>query len=1143
MATPHLNPSSDLIKLLSSLGLDTEQDNGGAQQQHEPLGPDPLVVARGRLTKLKADIDALAPLLKSLVDEGSSSPGEQVALRIQPPITSTSHTDSPPLLRLAAGQTWQEASAAAAKASRQPCSYLPFDSAAQAADYLRTLLTQLTQHFESLRSTLVAEAQERIRQTLAAASKDPAALADAAAGRERQVVDEDGRILNEEGLPFVDPTERIAESAAASSTNGTDRGSTVAPFKPQQTLEGEDRKKWIDHIFSRFEGLADEDDDEDEGEDAEDAKEGDVARKAPRTDPLSTPPPPPPPPQVKPLKSALKASPAPPLTTDSKFGHQGIRRGFLNMNPSSPAAVSSSDPIEARFDEVAPAAASMPMSRSHSQGESRSREREEEANVEAMTQSMTGLESFGAPTAASPAKSKKKSVRIQSPERSRKPATRAPADISASSAAASSSSSSADPDAGVEDEAARIVSLLGPEVVAGTERGEEALKSLRDEQAQAEEAARRQVEEIKRKKREQEENKAKGPAVGLSVMERPRGAAPSGSGATAAAVSAAKQSAFKRGFLNRPPPRAAAAAAASATSSAPASASSSAAGPRESLGMSALDRSLISDVPLEAERESQGLPPAVPHARPSKAYREKLEKRREQGDAAAMEVDDGGTAGESVVVGTGKEASSGGGKGVRFQLDSAAVSHQEADDDDEDMEDDEVAELREGDTAELELDEHDEEAYARSAYASGDVADDESGHAGTLGGDDDDDEEDAAHDSDWSLDSYEHYSASDLADLEPTFTGLVSDLENAELAREYALAKARQMQERQTMSEERRKELAMAISGERMKEEERLARGGGGGGDKEDELWREDEIDGRDLVSAMGFEEEEIKKRREVDPPNRMSRFKASRIVQALGMGVDGVSGEASNRPSAGFRERGTEEDRRADEAGHELAHLLEGATNAGPGGAVPGAEASSSSRTAPGPSPVMVLPSMTPLRYPKAPSTSAARVSNLKESDRLPKGGVDLEGETDEDEKDDVLMDVMRARLEEKEYKEKKRLEKEAEAAAKGSDVAAAAKRAQQAPPPRSRWNGIDEDDRDTRSGVAMAAPPSIGGGAAKAKKRELPVSSSSSSGTDAEQPSAPAAAAASPPPAQEAAAPQQKMSRFKAARLAAAAAANQQS
>ena len=120
MATPHLNASSDLIKLLSSLGLDTEQDNGGdAAQHHQPLGPDPLVVARGRLTKLKADIDALAPLLKSLVEEGSSSDSGQVALRIQPPITSTSHSDSPPLLRLPPGQTWQEASAAAKHHAKQ----------------------------------------------------------------------------------------------------------------------------------------------------------------------------------------------------------------------------------------------------------------------------------------------------------------------------------------------------------------------------------------------------------------------------------------------------------------------------------------------------------------------------------------------------------------------------------------------------------------------------------------------------------------------------------------------------------------------------------------------------------------------------------------------------------------------------------------------------------------------------------------------------------------------------------------------------------------------------------------------------------------------------------------------------------------
>ncbi|PWN25750.1 hypothetical protein BDZ90DRAFT_61565 [Jaminaea rosea] len=1121
MATPHLNPSSDLVQLLSSLGLSTEQDNGQAAAQ--PLGPDPLVVARGRLTKLKADIDALAPLVKGLVDD-QVSPDCQIALRLDPPVTSSSHSESPPFLRLSPGQTWQSiaatAAAAAAMPSPRPASYMPFETTAQAVSYLQNLLARLTQHFESLRSTLVAEAQERIKQTLAAASKDPAAAL-MGASSDRQIVDEDGRILNEEGLPFVDPMETIQETPS-STISAQSQLAAVEAFKPQNALEGEDRKKWIDSVFSRFEGMTEDQEDE-EGEARETASE---QTAAPHQEAQRTRSPTPKPSQSKPLKSVLKASPVPPLTTSSKFGHQGIRRGFLNMNPSSPAAASSSDPLDKRFDEGSPT----PMPRSMSQSEGSARE--DEANVEAMTRSMQGLDNYGAP-AAHAAKSKKKSVRIQSPERGRKRGAKeeeaAPASASLkafSAAPADPATAAADPDAGVEDEAARIVDLLGPEIVSGTDRGEDALRGLREEQTQAEEMARKQVQQIQRKRQQQEENKAKGPAVGLSVLERPREAAAStsDSSSTATALNAAKQAAFKRGFLNRPPPSSKTAAANMPSPRPPV-----ATGPRQSLGMSALDRSLISDGPLEAERELQGLPSAVPHARPSKAYREKLE-RSSQGLKAQEGRGHGGARTRTgldgqVVVGTGKEGSGGDenaeGKGVRFQLDSSAM---EEDDDGDKQEEDDFAELLEGDTAELELDEHDEEAYARSAYASGDLIDED--------GADDEADEDGAHDSDWSLDSYEHYSASDLADLEPTFSGLVSDLENAELAREYALAQAKQMAERQEMSEERRKELAMAISGERMREEERMARGDDGG-----ELWREDEIDGRDLVSSMGFEDEEIKKQRSVDPPNRMSRFKASRIVQALGMGADGVANQTdSNRPSAGFRDRGTERDRRADEAGHELAHLLEGATNAGP---EPSAGPSSTSNRQPkegAPSPVMILPSLTPLRYPRSATSSStpARSSHLREGDRLPREGVDLEGETDEDEKDDELMNVMRVRLEEKQHREEQRANA---ATADPSDQAA--KRNPPRPPPlRSRWNGIDEDDRPNRSGVAMAAPPSIGGrsGSSLAKKRELPVSSGGS-GTDLE-PQAPPSLMPAAPAAPQNAASAPKMSRFKAARMAAAAA-----
>ncbi|PWN20369.1 hypothetical protein BCV69DRAFT_283242 [Microstroma glucosiphilum] len=1215
-----LSPSSDLAQLLSSLGVSTSS----SPTPSSSTGPDPLLIARSRLAALKTSIEYGTEQLKSLagITPLSASSGEgQVAIRTSPPITSKlsdaagGRKEPPPFVLIGEGEGG-EIGLACEGVERQGVSYTVFNSKHEAILATRQIVTGLIEHFETLRNHLVKEAKERIEETMQAAQAAGAVESPTGAGpssaslahlqpqapQPATLVDEDGRVLNEEGLPFVDLNEELPDEQNSGGA-GTSTRSILPTFEPQEKLTGEARKKWIESVFSRF-GQEDEEDEEvDEEEDGEGSTRPSVTSFGPSDTRISSPPlssrsaapsvPATPPvsrpsTEATPLRSVLKPS-SRPTTPRPSFGSSGIRKGFLNMNPSSPAAISSSDPLEAY--EAATEAASDDESGGGARGRAKTLKAEEER--------MSKSEELPSRSALGGVKERKrkKSVRIQSPgpsafreippiEGGNEASTALtsssssllpPAPVSSNARSASSLRNEEEDTVSLEAEAARILTLLGPEVVQGTPAGDEALRKLNLEEE--ERRAQLQAEEVRRlreeKKREAEKGREQRPAIGLQVKERERGTASTSAGATKvpAAVQNAKVSAFKRGFLNapyKPSPSASKASTSSSSSTKPTTASSP--GPKDpkvSLGMSALDRSLIKDAPLSQEREAKGLPPAVPHARPSKAYAEKLEKKQ-QADPITSAEEGAERLKAAKVVDTGSEE----GSKVRFKLAGTDGGDEDGDEQErrqveeqtasarqrrEDLEEAEAEEAHheaalvevDDDEDAGEIDEHDEEAYARAAYASGDHSDDEGDLSAAklrqrfdLFQDEDDEDE---HDSDWDLEDEDDYGPDDDEDNDPS--SLVTDLESAELARSYALAKSQQMASRSQMTEERRRDLERAISGELSRGRDADEEESGG------DLWTEEEIDGRDLSSVL--DPGEAAEREGAGPNTKMSRFRASRIVKALGMG-DGAVGKVPSRPEAGIKPGADEADRRADEAGHDLAHLLEGATNIGPEGST-GAHASTSrpSRGANGKEqeqdgdqpvpPVMILPSLTPLRFPRK-AGGPLRTEPLTEEDPLPREGVDLEGETDEDEKDDMLMDIMRARLQEKRDREERKAEG-------GSPANAAAK-------PRAKGeNGKRREEGDIGdSGKAMPAPPALKSSRVSSNpsvkesngtasllssngltppsnhSSSLVDASPSASGTKKSQSNSDADTRAPTAEASEEAEPKPKMSKFKAARLAAA-------
>ncbi|SJX64585.1 uncharacterized protein SRS1_15402 [Sporisorium reilianum f. sp. reilianum] len=582
---------------------------------------------------------------------------------------------------------------------------LPDPSRTMQVDYVRTTLTDAQMQLQARKSRYLSSAAE-LRQRIAPPSRKAgqASTSSAAAtsASEQHLVNENNEVLNEEGLPFYEPVEQITEEEATQN-----KKAYMQPFvraDNQQTADKEQRRQWLDEMLNKL-----EEEEKDADSDDEQPGEPETSKASPLTAPQTTPsaeeetrvvlrartPSPPPSPddlakpktlpeivsaaRPPPPKSALKPTAArPAIEQRPSFGAAGIRRGFLNLNPSSPGAIKSSYSWEDLEKEekkkqipASPTDSERP-SRSHTPTPlSRSNN-----NSSTMASSLLGrvTDAGSSPLTSGTSTPTKKSVRIKSPERAHpeaapgsgltplqralrssirvkenytEPATTSQSANDSSSKMAralESGSGTAEKrhrdDIGVEEEAERIVKLLGPDVVEGHPSAPPAdvLKKMQeaheeDQRNSTPEAiAARAKQEEQAREQERLQRLAEKPALGHSVMERPKTTRDQGQQVSMQVkAQQAKFSAFKAGFLNQkpatskfvpntPPPRKAGA---SSNTSAGVPAA-----PTQSLGMSALDRASLGDDELSERRQAMGLPAAVPHARPSKAYAEKMKQRQ-----------------------------------------------------------------------------------------------------------------------------------------------------------------------------------------------------------------------------------------------------------------------------------------------------------------------------------------------------------------------------------------------------------------------------------------------------------------------------------------------------------------------------------
>lgn len=738
-------------------------------------------------------------------------------------------------------------------------------------------------------------------------------------------VDERGRVLNEEGLPFVDVVESEAEAGGA--------GARAPPVAPPSAaaMAKDERRRWMDDVFAQLEReethAGDSDDESASGREPEQASDdespgatSDDASRPSSPPPAATPSTPLPSAQrPAPLRSVLKrtnSAASVSAATKPAAPTPGFQRGFLNLNPSSPGPERSNDPFlfaagvlptpqtEAPSPVLPqrPAAASAPTSPAPKGRKMRF------LNLNPSSPDADGVSSpldvAGAvsaapvvPSAMAEAKARassshtrfssaersadegdeerltrslelpagrRKQVRIKSPARpstsdspERRHFARGGRPLAAAAPVSARIDEAERKDA--EEEARRIVELLGP----GVARGHPNAPPNLDELERA-----RGKEQQERPPLPPVPPLPKGPTMKDAVVERKP------------ALQAAPM--FKRGFLNR--------SAAGPSKAARERAQQLPVAPRRSQGVSALERA----AQVDDEEEAKGRP-QLPHARPSKAFAEKLEKRR-AGEAleTASPADDDSPAE---------------GSRVRF-----------------------AAPAQDGE------------------------------------GESEPDPQPSSEDEAWMLSSDEE-SSIDLDALAPSFDSFVDDLQSAELVREYELAKA-----------------GLAASRERAAQRMLL----GGGGEAMDDT--DEEEDGTDIVPPERPEGEKV------------SRFKASRVARAAGF-AGSRSHELSTPRAEPSRE---EQDRRADEAGHELAHMLEDAQNVGPAGEDPDSDSQPPARGlgAPPPRVAMVIPTIAPVRYPK-------NARELLQGERV--GPVDLEGESEDE---DALQGVMRARLEEQEMR-----------------------------------------------------------------------------------------------------------------------------
>ncbi|KAN0062503.1 hypothetical protein ACQY0O_005034 [Thecaphora frezii] len=1080
----------------------------------------------------------------------------------------------PPLTRIAPGKSAIQVEVKDEKLERHAVTY-ERRSIQQAIDQLQSDKAAKKQRAASLRQKLTSSSAETLRQSLKEALAGVEGFDEAPGEKPGIVVNEKNQVLNEEGLPFFEPMEPVPDSpplrpsaAPSASTgdggkNGLSQGPKDASSRPpglilpfQRSAEErqktkEERRKWMDEIFGKLEkeeenrqNSDDDDDGDEEGGDSDDDDDDGGARErsamqvpshdhdsssasedegplSPRS-PLSenrvvlrrpTPTPPdsptqsrPPLPEISsaarppPPRSALKQqSEQPSMTKRPSFGSSGIRRGFLNLNPSSPGAIRSNFAAE----DLMPTE------------ERRSRP----LTVQPLDKSVVGQSGAAAGSSAEASGAStpsKKTVRIQSPERFREPSSalrqqdRHSGDGAAKSLSAlqralkevkkvheknagrsgeTAEKQHAD-DVGVEEEAARIVDLLGPGIVEG-HPGAPAKDVLDQMQRAFEEDKRTQIAEAlaERQKREEEEREferkkrlAEKPALGQTVVERQPGSSGPARGDAAAAVQKAKASAFKRGFLNQKPsfvpvnpPRARDTA---ATAAKPSSAAT--VPPTQSLGMSALDRAGLGDDDLSRRRQQMGLPAAVPHARPSKAYAEKMAKRQQGVDVDAEQDAD---AGEAAATKLQKEELARPTEGddqpregrVRF----APAPTESADAADAALEEEERAN---------EINPSAKHENAGSDNEDGEEVEDEIPIIRGEGADADDVEVEGEHDDDDDDDfDDEGYDTDDLLDLEPDMDyDVEAAFDDSELMREYAKAKAVLQ------------ELGLAPGGSQAGGSGSGARAAlAGGGDSDDEGEDDDDDDYEDdIVPLDATVEDQEYQGNTVDgskKKSKLSRFKADLANRSR----SNANGDAD-----------------ADEAGHQLAHLLANARNLGQSGhgPAPSSDALSLDGRQPWPGdeggvssgPVMIIPQLAPIKFAKG--------GDLVEGRTRP-GPVELVG-PESDEEDTKAELTMRSRLERMQWK-------------------------RDHPEEAKRLREKTQAERSVREGTA---PPAIR--SSKGKEKMLPGASTSDvaevavAAPPVAVPVSDAAVAPTQTGAQEEAVPQpappKKVSRFKAARMA---------
>lgn len=604
---------------------------------------------------------------------------------------------------------------------------LPDPSRTLQVDYVKATFRDAQMQLQARKSRYLSSAtelRERIAPELRKGVQGSNSSAAAMKASGEHMVNENNEVLNEEGLPFYEPVEQITEEEARQN-----KKAYMQPFvraDDQRTADKEQRRRWLDDMLNKFEEEEKDEDSDEEQQSPQQATDATSPVSAPTADAPSaeeetrvvlrarTPSPPPSPddlakpktlPEIvsatrpPPPKSALKASAArPAIVQRPSFGSAGIRRGFLNLNPSSPGAIKSSyswEDLEKEEKKQQPASPTDSERPSRSQTPTPSNR----SNNSTLALSLLGrvTDAGSSPLTSGTSTPTKKSVRIKSPERAHpeasagsgltplqralrlsirvkenytEPATSSqPANDTSSMMirVLESGSGTAEKrhrdDIGVEEEAERIVKLLGPNVVEGHPSAPPAdvLKKMQeaheeDQRNSTPEAiAARAKQEEEAREQERLQRLAEKPALRHSVMERPKTSTSSATRDQGQQVSMqvkaqqAKFSAFKAGFLNQKPagtskfvsntglPRKAAASANTNTGVVPAA-------PTQSLGMSALDRASLGDDELSERRQAMGLSAAVPHARPSKAYAEKMKQRQQgfdpdsQQDKAGAEV-------------------------------------------------------------------------------------------------------------------------------------------------------------------------------------------------------------------------------------------------------------------------------------------------------------------------------------------------------------------------------------------------------------------------------------------------------------------------------------------------------------------------